>query len=224
MIQSYLLITNNKEPALPAGRQITEQINILKSTYKIISSSLFEFTSETSVGIDLVRKIKSLLINKNTAGYRLIIVYKFETATEEAQNAFLKLLEEPPSDTMILLVAKESQKILPTVFSRCHLIKTNPIGNNKLSGKENLTDLMEILKSSPGKRLQIAGNYNKNKNDALNFLNSQVRKLGSCVYNPPESLSLRQITEIISKIESARRFLEANVSSKGVVDVLFLGL
>lgn len=217
MIQSYLLTSDN-------SKQITDEINIIKSKYKITLLNLFEFTPETSVGIDLVRKIKSMLTNKNVSGLRLVIVYKFETATEEAQNAFLKLLEEPPSDTIILLVAKDSQKILPTVFSRCHLIKTNPNVSNKSTSEENLTDLMEILKSSPGKRLQIAGNYNKNKNDALNFLNSQILLLGSSLYNPPENLSIRQITEIISKIESARRFLEANVSSKAVLDVLFLGL
>lgn len=213
MIQSYLLITNN-----------TEQINILKSKYKITPLNLFEFTPLASIGIDLVRKIKSLLSNKNTSGLRLIIVYKFETATDEAQNAFLKLLEEPPLDTIILLVAQNSQKILPTIYSRCQLVKTPASSLSESENKESLSILIEILNSTPGKRLQIAGQYNKNKNDALNFLKNQILALKQAILSPPDHLTARQISEIISKIESAKGFLDANVSSKGVMDVLFLGL
>ncbi|OGG15581.1 hypothetical protein A3D77_02695 [Candidatus Gottesmanbacteria bacterium RIFCSPHIGHO2_02_FULL_39_11] len=217
MISSYLLISDN-------SKQITKEIDSIQSKYTITPFNRFEFLPETSVGIDLVRKIRSQLINMNAAGYRLVIVHKFETATDEAQNAFLKLLEEPPQDTLILLVAQNGKKILSTVYSRCELIKTEFVPINELESKESLDLLLTILKSSPGKRLQIAGQFNKNKNDAIHFLNRQILLLKQSVLQPPSTLTSGQVCEIISKIESARSYLDANVSSKGVLDILFLGL
>lgn len=49
---------------------------------------------------------------------RFIIVEHADAMTTEAQNAFLKLLEEPPADTMIVLTAESRQNLLPTIVSR----------------------------------------------------------------------------------------------------------
>ncbi|HSW75359.1 MAG TPA: AAA family ATPase [Candidatus Saccharimonadales bacterium] len=49
---------------------------------------------------------------------RAIIIEHADAMTTEAQNAFLKLLEEPPADTVILLTAKSRESLLPTILSR----------------------------------------------------------------------------------------------------------
>lgn len=53
---------------------------------------------------------------------KIALCIDFHTATTEAQNAFLKTLEEPPNNTQILLHVDDTQNVLPTVASRCILI------------------------------------------------------------------------------------------------------
>jgi len=55
--------------------------------------------------------------------FRVFIINDAETMTEEAQNAFLKLLEEPPSYHIFILTSSNISGLLPTVVSRCKIIK-----------------------------------------------------------------------------------------------------
>ena len=52
-------------------------------------------------------------------GYRFWIIDEAQRLTEEAQNALLKTLEEPPASLIIILVAQPEGRLLPTVVSRC---------------------------------------------------------------------------------------------------------
>jgi DNA polymerase-3 subunit delta' len=57
---------------------------------------------------------------------RAIIVEQAQTMTTEAQNAFLKLLEEPPEDTIIILTANSKDNLLPTIVSRAQKLVVRP--------------------------------------------------------------------------------------------------
>lgn len=77
--------------------------------------------SEGSISIDDIRKLTNfckLKVSGTRAVRRVIIVENAQNMTHEAQNAFLKLLEEPPADTVIILTADNAQHMLPTILSR----------------------------------------------------------------------------------------------------------
>jgi DNA polymerase-3 subunit delta' len=78
-----------------------------------------------SISIEKVRELVHFLQLK-TIGRdgirRVVIVEHAEGLTTEAQNAFLKALEEPPADTMILLTVNNLQVVLPTIRSRVQTI------------------------------------------------------------------------------------------------------
>ncbi len=81
----------------------------------------------TPVGIDQIRSITTFLRLRTTGSRtirRVIIIENANTMTTEAQNALLKSLEEPPADTLIILLADRAQSLLPTVTSR---VTTVPI-------------------------------------------------------------------------------------------------
>ena len=59
--------------------------------------------------------------------WRVIIVRRFEEANEEAANAFLKTLEEPPAHTRIILTARDASLLLPTIPSRCQVLALRPL-------------------------------------------------------------------------------------------------
>ena len=73
--------------------------------------------------VERVRELKRQLgLKPWGGGYRLVVIVEVERATEEAQNALLKVLEEPPSKTFFILTSVETERVLPTVLSRCRAI------------------------------------------------------------------------------------------------------
>jgi DNA polymerase III subunit delta' len=61
-------------------------------------------------------------------GYRVAIVEHAERMNEDAQNALLKTLEEPPPGVALILCADEEDRLLPTVRSRCVRLRVAPLG------------------------------------------------------------------------------------------------
>ncbi len=79
---------------------------------------------KSSIGIDGARGlIRSLGLKPVQAGPRIAIVREAHSLTVEAQSALLKLLEEPPGSTVIILVADNVSSLLATVRSRCRLLR-----------------------------------------------------------------------------------------------------
>jgi len=73
-----------------------------------------------STGIDAVRRVTERVSRQPFEGPRsVVIVLEADLATTEAQNALLKLLEEPPASTVIVLVTSRADRLLPTIVSRC---------------------------------------------------------------------------------------------------------
>jgi DNA polymerase-3 subunit delta' len=61
-------------------------------------------------------------------GARVAVLESADRMTEDAQSAFLKTLEEPPSGTTIILCADDEERLLPTIRSRCVRIRLGPMG------------------------------------------------------------------------------------------------
>ncbi len=80
--------------------------------------------NEQSIGITEIRKVKSFLSLSPLVGkYKFVIINDAHLMTEEAQNALLKILEEPSQSSVLILVTSNSNLLLPTVISRCQEIK-----------------------------------------------------------------------------------------------------
>lgn len=89
--------------------------------------------------IDLLEKRDSIVveqirdINREISfppaleGYRVIIIESAERMTVEAANAFLKTLEEPPSNNIFILIATDTSRLLSTIISRCQKVHFRPI-------------------------------------------------------------------------------------------------
>ncbi len=79
--------------------------------------------AEGSIGIDAVRALKFFLYERpNVSFYRLAIIDGAERLTLQAQNALLKLAEEPPSSGVLVLIASDWEALLPTLQSRLHQV------------------------------------------------------------------------------------------------------
>ena len=79
------------------------------------------------IRVDQMREfMKAVNLRSSMGGVKVGIVVDAECMGEEAGNAFLKTLEEPPSQTVIVLLTADPQRLLPTILSRCLRISFGP--------------------------------------------------------------------------------------------------
>ena len=77
--------------------------------------------------IDQVRSLQhTLALAPYQASYRIALLPNFQRATDQAKNALLKTLEEPPNKVILLVTASSPESLLPTVVSRCEVIRLRP--------------------------------------------------------------------------------------------------
>jgi DNA polymerase-3 subunit delta' len=93
---------------------------------------------------------------------RVFLIDRAHTLTEEAANALLKTLEEPPPGSLLVLVTERVQAILPTILSRCRVVRFRPAPAEacarylKDRGLEKAEVLAELADGSPFKAEELA--------------------------------------------------------------------
>jgi DNA polymerase-3 subunit delta' len=96
--------------------------------------SLNPDTSGDSIGIDAVREVRNFLWQRpNTSTRRTLIIDNAELLTTEAQNALLKITEEPPVSSLLILITSDIESILPTILSRLPKIYFGPIPEKEIA-------------------------------------------------------------------------------------------
>ena len=108
-----------------------------KSCRKIISGNHPDVISiqpdKTLIRIGQIRDLCSMLALKPyEARYRVVILSDAHALNPEAGNSLLKVLEEPPDRTILILTAHHLHDLLPTIASRCQHIRFNPISHDAL--------------------------------------------------------------------------------------------
>ncbi len=84
-----------------------------------------------SVGIDDIRSqvINDIYIKPYESRYKIYMIPDAAIMTTEAQNALLKTLEEPPEYAVLMLLAESADTLLPTVLSRCNMVRFKPLSD-----------------------------------------------------------------------------------------------
>ena len=121
-----------------------------------------------TIKIEQVRELQRLLaLSPYQARYRIALFLGFEKATPGAQNALLKTLEEAPEKAILLLTADSPDNLLPTITSRCEVLRLRPMKiehlaeslviNQRLPAQE-ATLLAHIAAGRPGLALSLIDN------------------------------------------------------------------
>ncbi len=92
-----------------------------------------EDIKKKSIGIDDVRtRLNRLATHTFSGGKRILLYDGSRSITEAAQNALLKSLEEADTDQYFILVSREESSILPTVRSRCRVLRLQPASDDEV--------------------------------------------------------------------------------------------
>jgi DNA polymerase-3 subunit delta' len=91
--------------------------------------------------IDQIRNLLSNLAMKPyIAEHRVVIIADAHAMNKEAANALLKVLEEPPMNTTVILTVLQKSDLLPTIVSRCRHIRFHPLSSDNIISLLNETD------------------------------------------------------------------------------------
>jgi DNA polymerase III subunit delta' len=92
-----------------------------------------EYEKARNIPVDSIRAMERRLVTRPTLGSRrVVIIDPADDLEKSAANAFLKSLEEPPAGTFFLLVTHRPGRILPTIRSRCRLLRFAPLGSEAI--------------------------------------------------------------------------------------------
>lgn len=162
-----------------------------------ISSSIFQYNFDHLL-INDARAIIERSNLKAETGSKTIFIISFNQITREAQNSFLKCIEEPTKDTIFFFIVSDSNLFLPTVLSRAVIVKDE---NNKPADF-----LKELLAKNIGHRMKFIDSVIKNIKDekkpkifAREMVESLIIDLEKELSNKPEySKSLKELQKIYS--------------------------
>ena len=114
------------EPGVPCG-----QCRDCKQIEAMQHADLTVVQAESEGGIlkvDQIREARRMLTLKPyVADYRVALFLRFQEANENAANALLKTLEEAPSYAVLILTADNPEQLLPTIVSRCEVLRLRPL-------------------------------------------------------------------------------------------------
>ena len=86
------------------------------------SFNLVELDAASNNGVEDMRAItEQVNVPPQVGRYRVFIIDEVHMLTNQAFNAFLKTLEEPPSYAVFILATTEKHKVIPTILSRCQI-------------------------------------------------------------------------------------------------------
>lgn len=124
-------------------------------------------TQKAEVNVELARKIAPFLrMTSSNGGWRVVVVDDAETMNRNAQNAILKILEEPPEKALLILVCHRLGAMIPTIRSRCRTVHFQALPDDTMVsllkqgaggyiGGEDLLLLSAMADGSPGRAISL---------------------------------------------------------------------
>ena len=178
------------------------------------------------IGVDQVRQvIGDAYVLPNEAERKVYIIEEAETMNTAAQNAALKLLEEPPKGVIFLLCTVNPEKLLPTVRSRCAELKCN-MGMAERDEEADKLAAAYVKTISGGDRAKLLRwcmeNEGMDNRSALAFTDSTQTLLADmlCGRKPRLGLTEESIAELIRLMERCGSYLKANTGIKHIFGLL----
>jgi len=202
-------------------------------------SSLKDKEDKQEIDVAQIRSAQDFLSYKPYYGsYKTVIIEHAERMNPEAQSCFLKTLEEPKGNTLILLISSKPDMLLNTIFSRCQQIKFFGGGKQETLPQEQkmLQDLLKVINLDLAEKFIYAKNINLDGGNFIAILGVLERyfrqlmlfKIGatevgqhlpSALQNYPVS-KIQKILKLIGSIQV--KALTSNVNPKLSLEIILM--
>lgn len=195
-----------------------------KENIKENSPDFILISPQNSIGIGELREIIPVInLKPYQSPKKIVVVSDAQKMTIEAQNSFLKTLEEPPPNTIILLLAESEDQLLPTITSRCKIIKISQADNrNKQEAGE---DIDKIIGLPLGLKFKKAQEISSSKEEAIKWINDVVLELrAKMLKNIDNNEATDREAELIKRFQKAKDKIEKNTSIRLVIENLLASI
>lgn len=215
-MQSFLIVARDKNLTSSYTK------NLLKErAVDLIDINLNVY--EKAMGIEDVRNIQKAILLKPFRGKtKAVVIDTYEDITLEAQNALLKILEEPPSNTIIIITTASKEYFLPTIISRCKVIilqeKEIKLNESDLSIFKRALNI--LLNGKTGDKLRIAQDITKDKGDTVLWLEKMAVFVRSALTKENNNLKYLNFLKELQKTYKVIK--STNVSQRTALENLFL--
>lgn len=171
-----------------------------------------------SIKIGQLREWQETLESMSYMGsWRVTIIDNAEKMTQAAANSILKTLEEPPEKTIIFLITKETGDILPTILSRCQIIRFAP-----LSRKEFIQILIDKIRVS---EVEAGLLYNLSRGQLLGAMSMDIKHVYKIRGHWKDFFTENLSNESMGLGKSQSTFLEdLNILASWIRDIIFVKL
>ena len=117
------------------GEAAEKALNEILSVKRKDPYNPFNLTGSGQILIDQVRELRNrLTLTPDRKGIRTIVIQPADRMTEQAANALLKILEEPPDKCCLILIAESTHNLLPTIVSRCQVLQFSSLTVEEITG------------------------------------------------------------------------------------------
>lgn len=156
------------------------------------------------IKIEKIRKMKEDVYEKPISNYKVYMIENAELMSEEAQNAILKTIEEPPKYAIFILITENKEALLSTIKSRCDIVKFTPLSNETV--KNYLIEELNLDEESA----KVYSIFSKGSiNKAIELVENEVFKemreyIQECIYTISEKnkLDIEMLADSSEKYEN----------------------
>jgi DNA polymerase III gamma/tau subunit len=139
----------------PTGCGKTTIARIIGTMLGASPESIEEYNMANTRGIDTIRAFSEACIYMPLMGdVRVYIFDEIHRQTKDAQNALLKMLEDPPDHVFIILCTTDPEQLLPTIRGRCHTYQVKPLKSDEMMALLKSVLIKEKIDNYPDKILK----------------------------------------------------------------------
>ncbi len=140
---------------------------------------VMEIDGASNNSVDQIRDLRDDVRYAPTQGrFKIYIIDEVHMLSNQAFNALLKTLEEPPAHVKFVFATTESQKVLPTIVSRCQRFELKPISEERIAERLELICREEKIDASGDALMAIARLAQGGMRDAQSILDQMIAFCG----------------------------------------------
>ncbi|MBI2626449.1 MAG: hypothetical protein HYW69_02565 [Candidatus Nealsonbacteria bacterium] len=179
-----------------------------------------EETHKQEIKIFQIRELHSKLSLKSySAPFKFAIINQAHALNQEAQSAFLKLLEEPKGQTIFILITEYPEMLLPTILSRTERLRFYS-SQSHICPKEDAEKISKISRSDLGKRFQYAKELADDPQNLRKTLEAWLCYFREALLSDPDKPN---IAKILKTIQNTHYLISTtNVNPRLALDILML--
>lgn len=145
-----------------------------------LALNIFELDAASNNSVDDIRRlIDQVRFAPQTGKFKVYIIDEVHMLSQQAFNAFLKTLEEPPAHAIFILATTEKHKIIPTILSRCQIFDFKRITVDDIAGHLAFVAEKEGINAEPEALHMIAEKADGALRDALSLFDRMVSFSGN---------------------------------------------